>query len=50
MMNKRITVDRVPITVIRSKETEQLVSWCNKLSEAFNELSAKVEKLERGEK
>ncbi len=50
MMNKRITVDRVPVTVIRSKETEQLVSWCNKLSEAFNALSKKVEKLERSEK
>lgn len=49
MMNKKITVDRVPISVVRNKETEQLVGWCNKLSEAFNALSEKVEKLERGE-
>lgn len=47
-MNDRITVDRIPPSVIRSRETAELVRWCNKLSEAFNALSEKVQKIEEG--
>lgn len=47
-MNDRITVDRIPPSVIRSRETAELVRWCNKLSEAFNALSEKVKKIEEG--
>ena len=47
-MNNKITVDRIPPTVVRSKETAELVKWCNNLSEAFNALSDKVRKMEEG--
>lgn len=49
-MNDRITVDRIPPSIIRSRETAELVRWCNKLSEAFNALSEKVQKIEEGKK
>lgn len=47
-MDNKITVGRIPPTVVRSKETAELVRWCNKLSEAFNALSEKVQKIEEG--
>lgn len=47
-MNDRITINRIPPTVVRSKETAELVKWCNNLSEAFNALSDKVRKMEEG--
>lgn len=48
IMNNKITVDRIPPSVGRDRETAELVKWCNKLSEAFNALSEKVQKIEEG--
>lgn len=47
-MDNKITVGRIPPSVIRSRETAELVKWCNNLSEAFNALSDKVRKMEEG--
>ena len=47
-MNDRITINRIPPSVGRNRETAELVKWCNNLSEAFNALSEKVRKMEEG--
>ena len=47
-MNDRITINRIPPSVGRNRETAELVKWCNNLSEAFNALSDKVRKKEEG--
>lgn len=46
-MSDRITVNRLPANVARSKETAEVVRWCNRMCEAFNILSDKLYKIEK---
>ncbi len=45
-MRERVAIDKVPVRVKR-EETADLVKWCNRLCDVVNELSVRIERLER---